>query len=39
MQLVKYKACICEGSAEEAIMDIVGFVERLEKMRTNYPRR
>lgn len=23
MQLAKYKACICEGSAEEAIMDIL----------------
>lgn len=23
MELAKYKACICEGSAEEAIIDIV----------------
>lgn len=23
MELAKYKACICEGSAEEAIMDIL----------------
>lgn len=22
MELAKYKACICEGSAEEAIIDI-----------------
>ena len=24
MKLAKYKACICEGSAESAIMDILG---------------
>ncbi len=33
MELAKYKACICEGSAENAIMDIlldnVGSFERL----------
>lgn len=23
MKLAKYKACICEGSAEEAIMDVL----------------
>ena len=23
MELAKYKACICEGSAEEAIIDIL----------------
>ena len=23
MELAKYKACICEGSAEEAIIDMV----------------
>ena len=32
MELAKYKACICEGSAENAIMDIlldnVGSFER-----------
>ena len=28
MELAKYKACICEGSAEEAIIDILVSTEK-----------
>ncbi len=43
MELAKYKACICEGSAEEAIIDILVdndlliFKKRRNVGRTCYP--
>ena len=45
MELAKYKACICEGSAEEAIIDILvdndllifNREEMLEERATNVP--
>ena len=40
MELAKYKACICEGSAEEAIIDILvdtDFQQRRNVGRTCYP--
>lgn len=41
MELAKYKACICEGSAEEAIIDILVdndlFQQRRNVGRTCHP--
>ena len=37
MELAKYKACICEGSAEEAIIEILAVSYNHLTLPTNHP--